>query len=136
MEVEIFALCDAATISGGKLNILGAFHVIRATSAPFTHRPVAVAFRARFDKTEVGPKVFEIRFLDSAVNPINEPIAAKSTVPAPTRSDFTVVQIAIEARKLILPKFGEYRVDLAIDGLVVKSLPLFAREQAPPSVSS
>jgi hypothetical protein len=34
-------------------------------------------------------------------------------------------------QQLMLPRFGEYSVDLAIDGIHEGSLPLFVREQKP-----
>ena len=37
MKVEIFALCDAATESQGKLNLLGTFDQLVAGSVPVVH---------------------------------------------------------------------------------------------------
>jgi hypothetical protein len=49
MHVEIFALCDAATVDGaGKLNILGSFDRLSAASEPIVHMQCALALKLRF----------------------------------------------------------------------------------------
>ena len=40
MRLEIFTLCDAATDSVGKLNILGSFDTLWAREAPVSHPAV------------------------------------------------------------------------------------------------
>jgi len=48
MDVEIFALCDAATDSGGKLNILGAFDRVSTRQFPAVHPPCALGIVADY----------------------------------------------------------------------------------------
>ena len=54
MKVEVFALCDAATESQGKLNLLGTFDRLVAKQLPVVHPACAVAIRLRFDTMEVA----------------------------------------------------------------------------------
>src|SRR5439155_356479 len=54
MQAEIFTLCDAATVTGGKLNILGSFDTIGAHTFPCNHPLCAVACKLRFDVGEEG----------------------------------------------------------------------------------
>ncbi len=56
MQTAIFTLCDAATVAGGKLNILGSFDTIGADFFPCNHSLCAVACKLRFDVGE-GPSL-------------------------------------------------------------------------------
>ncbi len=59
MHAETFALCDAATDQGGKLNILGTFDTLYVPSVPAKHASCAIALRVRVEKSE------EIRILNN-----------------------------------------------------------------------
>lgn len=61
MEVEIFALCDAATDYGGRLNLLGTFEQIRTKQFPAAHPHFAVALRIRFERIEEGDHPVRIK---------------------------------------------------------------------------
>ena len=52
MNIEVFSLCDAATIEGGKLNMLGAFDTIMAEKVPVVHPQCTIALRLRFNASE------------------------------------------------------------------------------------
>jgi hypothetical protein len=54
VNVEVFALCDAATDSGGKLNVLGAFDSLQVGAYPTVYPHCAVAVRIRFRRIEQG----------------------------------------------------------------------------------
>ncbi len=50
MKVEIFTLCDAATIdAAGKLNVLGSFDRLNSPAEPITHMHCALAIKLRFE---------------------------------------------------------------------------------------
>src|ERR1035438_6321578 len=66
MKVELFTLCDAATVdSGGKLNILGCFDRINALQAPIVHPLCALALKCRFERVEEGQKRIRISVIDT-----------------------------------------------------------------------
>ena len=66
MKVEVFVLCDAATIdAGGKLNILGIFDRIHAKEAPASHPLCSLAIRLRFERIEEGPKRVRVSFVNA-----------------------------------------------------------------------
>jgi hypothetical protein len=131
MDVEIFSLCDAATVSGGKLNILGAFDSIRVASVPATLRSCAIAIRLRFNRTEAGTKAWQVRVLDSNGEQVLLQMNANVAVPIPAQEiPSATIQIVVEIRPLKLPRLGAYRIDLLLDGQVVKSLPLFAMQRS------
>src|SRR4029079_17331486 len=57
MEVEIFTLCDAATLdAGGKFNILGSFYRLNAREVPIVHPHCTLAIKLRFERVEEGQK--------------------------------------------------------------------------------
>jgi len=54
MHTELFVLCDAATDTLGKLNILGAFDAINAHQTPITHPMASIAARLRIERSDDG----------------------------------------------------------------------------------
>ncbi|MGC2353423.1 MAG: hypothetical protein WA496_08510, partial [Candidatus Udaeobacter sp.] len=64
MKVEIFTLCDAATVdAGGKLSILGSFDRLNAREVPVIHPQCSLAIKLRFERVEEGKKRFRISFV-------------------------------------------------------------------------
>jgi hypothetical protein len=129
MQIEVFALCDAATADMGKLSMLGAFDAIWAAKTPLIHPQCAVALRMRFSRIERGEHKVVVSFVD---------IDGKNVIPAAQGSlqvKFSDEQssgsanLILNLQGLKLEKFGEYSIDLAIDGQQKASLPLFVKEQ-------
>ena len=133
MDLEIFAICDAATASGNeKLNVLGVFDLIQSPTEPIVYPSCNLAIRIRFNKSEAGKaKAVRISVVDTDKNEVFPALAANVEVPVPRHSSSSIVQIVAGIIPLKLPRFGEYQIDLAIDGQVVKSLPLIAMQQKP-----
>ena len=65
MKLELFVLCDAATVSGGKLNILGAFDTIHSNHFPALHPQCALALRMRFSRMEEGLHKIRLTLVDA-----------------------------------------------------------------------
>lgn len=129
MNVEIFAICDAATASG-KLSLVGVFDAIMSATEPVTHNACTLAVRMRFEKIEEGKKELRIAIVDIDGNEVFPTLRTNIEVQVrPTVSSATV-QIVVQIQQLKLPRFGEYQIDLAIDGRVEKSIPLFARKRS------
>ena len=75
MHVEIFTLCDAATVdAAGKLNILGSFDNLSAASEPIVHMQCALALKLRFARIEEGQKRFRLAFVDSDGKAVMQPL--------------------------------------------------------------
>jgi len=125
MNIEVYSLCDAATNDTGKLNMLGAFDTIRAKNIPVIHPQCAVALRIRFDSIERGEHKIAVNFVDldgkNIIPPMNGPINVN--FPDGQRSGSANLVLNIQGLKL--EKYGEYSIDLAIDGRREGSLPLF-----------
>lgn len=128
MKVEIFTLCDAATIdAGGKLNILGSFDRLNATQAPVIHPQCALAIKLRFERVEGGQKRIRIAFVDSDGKSVMPTLDATTDVQFQTEDSTATTSLALVIQHLNLPKFAEYAIDLAVDDRHEASIPLFVR---------
>ncbi len=135
MKVEIFTLCDAATAdAGGKLNILGSFDRIHAPSTPVTHPLCSLAVKLRFEQVEQGMKRVGISFIDSDGAAVMQTMEASSQVTFPPGETTMTACFVLQIQQLKLPKFGEYSIDLAVDGRHESSIPLFVRQAGAPLV--
>ena len=129
MKVEIFNLCDFATVdASGKLTLVGVFDKIWAPSAPAAHGLFALAARIRFDKIEEGQKRIKISIVDSDGRPVVPSLEAQVFVQIPPEEQSATTHFVSIVTQLLLTKFGEYAVDLAIDGRQEASIPLFFRQ--------
>ena len=128
MKVEIFTLCDAATAdSGGKLNILGSFDRIHASGIPVTHPLCALAIKMRFERLEEGQKRIRISFMDSDGAAVMPTLDAGTEVTFPPTEHSVTACLVLQIQQLKLPNFGEYSIDLGVDGRHEASIPLFVR---------
>lgn len=134
MQVEIFTVCDAATVSGGKLNILGSFDTIGAHTFPSNHPLCAVVSKLRFDAGEEGRHWLEMHFCDPDMRPVLKPI----------RQDFEIRTVGLHSQTHIhvwqhlgfhLARPGDYYFELRIDGEMKSRIPLYVVQapQAPPA---
>ncbi len=124
MNIEAFLLCDAATDQQGKLNVLGAFDNIYARQVPAKHPACAVASRIRFERIEQGEHSIRIDIIDFDGKSIGPKLDGKISVKVADNVDSSVVNIILNIQGLELKNFGQYRIDLAIDGRIEASLPL------------
>lgn len=128
MKVEIFTLCDAATVdSGGKLNVLGSFDRIHAAGTPVTQALCALAMKVRFERLEEGDKRIGISFVDSDGKAVMQTLEAGSRIQFPPNETSVTACFVLQLQQLKLPNFGEYSIDLAVDGRHEASIPLFVR---------
>lgn len=125
MNIEVFALCDAATNDTGKLNMLGAFDSIGARQLPSVHPHCAIALRVRFDSIERGEHKIAVNFVDLDGKNIIPPMNGTINVNFPHEQRSGSTNLVLNIQGLKLEKYGEYSIDLAIDGRREGSLPLF-----------
>lgn len=126
MKVEIFTLCDAATVdAAGKLNILGSFDRLNAREAPAMHPQCALAIKLRFERVEEGPKRIRIAFVDADGAAVMPALDATTEVRFRADDPTFTVPLALVIQQLRLPRFGEYSIDLAVDDRHETSIPLF-----------
>ena len=128
MKVEIFTLCDAATLdAGGKLNILGSFDRLNAREVPIVHPHCTLAIKLRFERVEEGQKQLRIAFVDQDGAAIMQNLDVTTEVRFQGDDPSATISVALNIQQLRLPKFDEYSIDLAVDGRQEASIPLFVK---------
>jgi hypothetical protein len=135
MQVEVFSLCDAATADTGKLNILGVFDAIWTVKMPAVHPHCAVALRFRFESIERGEHRVVVNFVDLDGKHIIPPANGTININFPDEQSSGAANLILHIQMLKFERYGEYSIDLAIDGRREASLPLFVRESKAPQVS-
>ena len=135
MKIEAFVLCDAATESYGKLNVLGAFDQIYAAKLPLAPLSCAVALRLRFAKMEEGPHRVRLQFVDSDGKSIFPPMEGPIYPRMGADVESVAVNMIINLQNIKLDAFADYQINLAVDNIAMASLPLRIREAPtlPPS---
>jgi hypothetical protein len=125
MKLEIFTLCDAANDSAGKLNMLGAFDRVRSPHAPFVLPHCAVVARLRFHRIEEGNHTLRVIFADEDGHSVLAPVEGQVTVRFPEGAPSVAINLIMGINGFKLESFGEYTVDLALDGIHLGSSPLY-----------
>lgn len=124
MDIEIAALCDAATEQAGKLNLLGTFDRITASQFPFMHPLCAVVYRIRFNWSEQGAHAFKVNFIDADGRPIMPPLESRMEIRIPDGRESSVANVILMIQGLRFAAPGLYAIDLTVDGTPQRSLPL------------
>ena len=128
MDIEVFSLCDAATIdAAGKLNILGAFDTIWIGSMPAVYPACTIATRIRFENIERGEHRITVSFIDLDGKSIIPTANGVIKIDFPSEQRSGSASSVLNIQMLKLEKYGEYSIDLAVDGRSEASLPLFVR---------
>ena len=137
MDVEIFTLCDAATDTHGKLNILGTFDAIWSKQVPAVHPHCSVALRLRFYRVEEGEHKIRINIINEDGQLIAPALNATTNIVFTNNPESSIVRnMAINIQGLKLETYGDYAIDLAIDGRQEASLPLRVRKPPEPTAPS
>ncbi|MBI4673003.1 MAG: hypothetical protein HY741_15220 [Chloroflexi bacterium] len=124
MDVEIFALCDAATDSAGKLNLLGAFDRINVAEFPYVHPFCAVAVRVRFERIEQGNHHFRLDFVDMDGKAVLPTFEGNLGVNFPEAVHSVCTNMILNLGGVKFERAGQYSIDLAIDSRHERSLPV------------
>jgi len=132
MKVELLAMCDAATDSAGKLNILGVYDTIGAPKMPAVHPRCAVVLKIRFERIERGEHRLKLNIIDEDGTPVIPSLEAPLNVHFPNSQPSATAQMILDLHNLKFTRFGQFAIDLAVDGRQEASIPLFVR-QAPHS---
>lgn len=127
MRVEIIALCDAATDSHGKLNILGSFDTICANELPAMHPQCAVVLRIRFNHDELGMHDVKIQVVNSQNQFVFPPLEAEVKVNANDPGQSVATNMILNIQRLKVEAYGEYTIKLVIDENELATLPLFIK---------
>ena len=136
MNIEVFALCDAATDQMGKLNLLGAFDVICSESFPFSYHKCAVALRIRFTKIEQGHHKLRLNFVDEDGRNVLPSLDGNIDVKIEDKWQSSAKNMILNINNITFKNAGTYSIDLAIDGRQERSLPVFLIQQKKRNLSS
>lgn len=130
VKLEIFTLCDSAIDYGGKLCILGAFDHVRTKEAPHVMPLCAVVARMRFHRIEEGNHTLRVTLADEDGKTIVPNVEAQVAVRFGNKSQSATFNLIMQINGLKLDVFGEYTVDLAVDGVHQGSIPLYFEQAA------
>lgn len=134
MNVEVFALCDAAADYQGKLNILGTFDTIWTKQMPSVHPQCAVALRLRFSKIEEGGHKVKINIVDEDGKPVVKSVEGNINIRfGEAERASLAVNMILNLQGLKVSKYGEHAIDLAVDGRHEASLPLYVKQAPGPA---
>lgn len=132
MNIEAFLLCDCATDQQGKLNVLGAFDTLFFKELPGVFQACSIAARIRFEKIEAGEHELRLSIIDADGKHVVPTLGGKVVVRMGKDSDSVPVNFILNLRDIKFESFGRYRVDIAMDGQLQKSLPIRVVEIKPP----
>ena len=127
MHVQIAVLCDAATDTGGKLSLLGAFDTIQTQQFPAFYPQCAIALRMQFNSVEEGLHKLRINFVNEDGKPIIPSMELEVPVAMPSDSHFVTRNLIVNMNNTPFAKPGLYSVDIAVDGRQEASIPLLVR---------
>lgn len=129
MKVEIFTLCDAATVdASGKLNILGTFDRMWLQATPAIYPLCTLAIKIRFTQIEEGVKRIRISFTDADGHLIMPRLDAQTQIQIGPNETSATTQMVMVIPQLRLPSFGDYSLGLAIDGMEAATFLLSVRQ--------
>ena len=133
MDIELFVLCDAATESAGKLNLLGAFDSILVRNIPAIHPQCAVALRMRFYRAEAGEHGVRVTVIDADGAPVVPDLNAKLNIVFRGPESSLAANMILNLQRVQFKTAGDYLINLTLDGKFERAIPLTVRlmQQAP-----
>jgi hypothetical protein len=127
MNIQVAVLCDAATNTNEKLNLLGAFDSIMTQQLPAIQPMCSVALRMIFGHTEEGAHQLRLSFVDEDGQGIIPAIDLPIDVTLPEDAHFVTRNIVVTFQQLKFDKPGSYSIDVSLDGQQQTSIPLFVK---------
>ena len=128
MKIELLALADFAADYGGKLSVIGIFDTIFARQMPAVHPHCCLAVKLRFDKDEEGQKRLRLAICDDDGKLVLPAMEIPITVAMPADAQTNTIQVVANIAGMKIETFGEYSIDLELDGRHQGSSPLYARQ--------
>jgi hypothetical protein len=91
---------------------------------PIVYQGCTVAMRVRFNRAEVGTHSFEIRFVDQDGRDIIKALRGQVEVNFSSDAHSGAMNFVLNIVKVKFPYFGDYQVDLRMNGNAMATLPL------------
>ena len=124
MNLEIFTVCDSAYVSGGALTILKIADGIFSPEAPLRIPKLCVVFRIRFSESEDGTHAINLSIFnqdgDLMTPPFNKEIHTHRQPNLGTGANIGIIDL----KGIIFHEFGEYDLNLFVDGNLLGSQPI------------
>lgn len=127
MNIQVAALCDAATDYNGKLNLLGTFDTIFTKQLPAVHPQCSIALRIIFSKIEEGSHKVKMNFVDEDGKFVMPSIDMPVEVALTDDANFLSRNFVINIQQLKFDKPGSYSIDVAINGRHEANIPLLVK---------
>ena len=127
MHVNLAVLCDAANVSReGKLNILGEFDSIHASSFPLVYPTMVLVVRLEAHPTERGEHRLKLQLIDADGGDVVPPLEGEFTTGSPPFPGVPVrtAPIILQMHGVRFDRPGHYAFELLVDGHHLRSLPL------------
>ena len=115
------------------MNLLGSFDHLFAKQEPIAHPGCALAMKLRFTRIEEGTHRIKITFGDEDGNLVMPTLEAPVMIRMAAGESTAVANLILNIQQLTLPKFGEYSIDLAVDGRAETAFPLYVRKFEDPA---
>lgn len=128
MHAEIFALCDSATNTPNRLNILGTFDTIWSKKLPILHPFCTVALRLRLNRIEQGPHDIKIAILNKDGKEVVKLLERVIPIQVKEQDHTGTLNMVLNIKNLKLNQYGVYAVVLTVDKRDIISLPLYAKQ--------
>ncbi len=112
------------------MTVVDAFCVLESGELPICLGMCSMAAKIEFDCTEEGSKRIGISFLDENGRLAMPSMETTLDVKMPAGSSNTIVPFAFLIKQLSVPAFGQYSVELAVDGRLEASSHVYARQKA------
>ncbi|MDA3835091.1 MAG: hypothetical protein PF495_17035 [Spirochaetales bacterium] len=128
MKIEVFALCDAATNSHGKLNLLGTFDQIFVPQVPVMHPAFSIALRVRFGKMEEGVHQVQLQLVDPDGIAVLPPMRGEVVPRMGPDVGSVAVNMIFNFHNVKFDSYSDYQINLNFDDISLESLPLSIRE--------
>lgn len=127
MHVRLAVLADAANQSSdGKLNVLGEFNVIWASSLPVVWPRMFLVLKLEAEPGEPPKRRLRMRILDEDARPATGGIDTEVEFGGRFRAGMPLSGAFIfEFRNAAFPKHGTYEFEVAIDDRRIVTVPLY-----------
>lgn len=127
MNVNLLVLCDAANVSReGKLNILGEFDSIHASTFPLTYPTMVLVVRLEAHPTEAGDHQMKLQLFDSDGADVVPPLQGEFPTGDPPFPGVGIrtAPLILQMHGVRFDKPGHYSFELLVDNHHLRSLPL------------
>jgi hypothetical protein len=133
MDLSFMLISDYANTTGdGKLNVMGIFGSITATSFPTTHPEMYVIAQLAASPAEYNRAFkFELKLMDEDGQQIGN-IVTDAVVPVPDTGRYIRLNHVLRLVNITFPKPGEYEFVVLVDNDVKGTLPIEVNEAISP----